>query len=651
VPSPDPGAAAAAIGRVRPAERFPPGVAMALIISNQNGDWNTGSTWIGGNVPVSGTDTVQIKHAVTVAANTSVGTSPATGGTPAVQFEAANASLAINGGTFTCLGDIYFHFASSMMLAAGTSFVIKPAAGQTYKINSVTNAWTITCNGTSGSHCTFKTDLSNGGGAGNAYVVQASGVNMGFLSCSYTDFTNIGSSSQWGVIGVADTASANTAISITNCTFTGCNAQFRMGQGNAWDGNFTFTGNTFSSSVTNSGTGTAGCLFLNSHNAKTSGTRLFNLNSLDKSLVGSSVSSVTFNDNYFGDGYYYLSSMTWNADTDFARNFINITQGSGANTTWYNSARDCYIGQHGTANPHYTNIPPGAPSGSTFTGMLFEAVGASNDGTGDCFLIGNPTSSGTSWTIQKCILIPTLSSNNNAGTLFTLFGTAVNVLLTAEHNTYYAGSGQPGAAVGETDAGSGGVAGYLASLRANICWDATRATQSFYVIYDGSASGGGTTDQVSPTLADYNCPYNLQTAIPAPTYNFTNSGRGYGLHESAVPGAHDLADQDPLFVDRTRNLANWGGTTAGGGTATVAGALATLASNPSLIGQANTGLLAWVRAGFVPTNQNLANATYPGDAATTDAAGNPLGGTIGAMAALTYQPWIFGDQIESNAIG
>lgn len=43
-------------------------------------------------------------------------------------------------------------------------------------------------------------------------------------------------------------------------------------------------------------------------------------------------------------------------------------------------------------------------------------------------------------------------------------------------------------------------------------------------------------------------------------------------------------------------------------------------------------LLWWVYAGFRPTNTSYNNATFSGDTATTDAAGNPLGGALGAMA-------------------
>lgn len=46
---------------------------MATITSAQDGDWNDGTTWTGGSVPVAG-DYVMINHAVTLNANATAGT-------------------------------------------------------------------------------------------------------------------------------------------------------------------------------------------------------------------------------------------------------------------------------------------------------------------------------------------------------------------------------------------------------------------------------------------------------------------------------------------------------------------------------------------------------------------------------------------------
>ncbi len=74
---------------------------------------------------------------------------------------------------------------------------------------------------------------------------------------------------------------------------------------------------------------------------------------------------------------------------------------------------------------------------------------------------------------------------------------------------------------------------------------------------------------------------------------------------------------NPNFVDVTRNLGQWwlhtqGGSDQGSYNANAAAALTALRANPALIGQATTGLLAWVRAGFAPTNVSLHNAAHDG---------------------------------------
>lgn len=146
------------------------------------------------------------------------------------------------------------------------------------------------------------------------------------------------------------------------------------------------------------------------------------------------------------------------------------------------------------------------------------------------------------------------------------------------------------------------------------------------------------TGRGGPTNADYNASWNIKlTAAAGNTY--AHATNGYQGNFSADPGVHDLADQNPQFVDSTRNIGTWytvaqGQTTTGTYTGDVAAAVVRLAANPSLIGLAGTGLLYWVRAGFAPQNTNLKAASYPGDTSTVDANGNPWPGGapgIGAM--------------------
>ena len=620
---------------------------MAAMTTSNSGDWSSttvGHPWTAltgsgtGGVPGSG-DTVVITNAVTVSTNQTVGTQPVTvgiTGTAAIALSTGG-SLAITGGTLTVQGNLYHNGANSTVtMSAGTSIVFFPAASAQYVWafgkNTLNNCILI-ANGSSGSHCTVSTNLSNSGSLATYFTV-ANGYNEGVQTATYTDFVNIGTSANWGVVGGVDNnVVANATLSWTNCTFTACNASIQLGNYSTWDGNCTVSHCTFSSSVGNAAIVTAGCFLIVTKNVATSGTRTLSFNSFDLAMVVNTATSLDITDNYFGGAYYALTSLSWNSA---ARNFVNITAGANNNVTVQNTCQDFYIAGNAAVNQHFVNIPAATPDGTVISGFIFEDTNASSDGTGDCFMLGNPTSAATSWTIQNCITLPTAGTNHGAGVLFTLFGTVNHVLLNAVHNTVYAGS-QPGAAVGETGAG---YAGTLAAYKANLVWNSTKVAGASYKVYDsGHPASGGTADIGSHIGMDYNASWKIYTDEPSTysgnTYSF--AGNGYQMNVStAYAGANDLADQDPGFVDSTRNLAGWGGTTAGGGVATVAGALATIAANPALIGQASTGLLAWVRAGYVPTNSAVSATGWTGDTSTVDAAGTAWPGATPGFGAMAY---------------
>src|SRR5262245_57557548 len=77
------------------------------IISAQSGDWSSTSTWVGGVVPGNG-DTVTIAntHTVTVSDSRIVGSSPNTGGTPAVALGNSGVLQITSGGSIKVRGDI-----------------------------------------------------------------------------------------------------------------------------------------------------------------------------------------------------------------------------------------------------------------------------------------------------------------------------------------------------------------------------------------------------------------------------------------------------------------------------------------------------------------------------------------------------------------
>jgi len=186
------------------------------------------------------------------------------------------------------------------------------------------------------------------------------------------------------------------------------------------------------------------------------------------------------------------------------------------------------------------------------------------------------------------------------------------------------------------------VAGAVVSCQSNIVYAASGTGNGYAVRETGSTF---VLDAV--TLAGHNAFYNANTgsckynagASSATITGYVNlevtnatafASQGGGAGNTQIQTGYDFT-ANPTFVDAARNLAKWGGTTAGGGTATYTAALATLVANPSLLTQATTGLVPYVLAGYVPTNAAFLNTTYSGDSLTTDAAGNPLNGTVGPL--------------------
>jgi hypothetical protein len=613
---------------------------MAAFTSRAAGDWSSGgqTTWTQTGVPGDG-DTTTITHAITISANTTVGASPATGGTQAILLNAGG-SLSITGGTLTLKGDIKQAGANTTVtMSAGTGVTFKPAASATYKWDFGTNSGTtLTCNGSSGSHVTIQTDTTNAG-SGQAYFAFTSGNNQGCTTATYTDLTNMGTSTsaQWGFGAMADKSGSDVSVSITNCTFTHSNCQIKMGTGtNNWDANFTFTNNTFTSSVTNSESGTAGCCFISFHATATNGTRLFQYNSLDAALTsGSNYTSVQTVDNYFGAGYYFTTTGAWGAATNFARNFINITLGAAQNVTSFGDMQDNYFYHSATNNPHFVGGPTVVVlSTMLYKGLIFDT--ACSDGTGDCIFPNGTSGGNRAVTVKGCIVLPHGgASGATAGKLLsTLQSSTSGTTITCEHNTYAALSGEGGLV--QLDETLSSYAGEITSCRSNIIWSGSHGSPDRNYAINDLGSGTIATDAV--TVAGYNG-FLTPTTGTITANGSSTSATGYngikvsgsGFPSSQV-GTGDFT-ADPKFLDNTRNMASYA-QTFGGADGTASGGITYFAANPSKIGT----MVNWVREGFRPTNGTYLNTTYGGDTYTTDSNGNPMVGAVGAMGPVTGAP-------------
>ncbi len=601
---------------------------MAAFTTKANGNWSASgaTTWTQAGVPGDG-DTVTISHNIVVDVDTTIGSdagSAIAGGSATVKTVTINASV-----TLTVKGDISCASSTwlNVIVSAGGTLKMYPSSGVRLKLTTP-GGWPLqlTCNGSIGSRATVTTDKSRSGL--NSWMDITN--RPGLLTATCADFVNWGDATHAGVM--THLFSADGACSITNCTFTNCN--YLLTNDTTNHNNYTFSNNIFTSSSAFTFAGVAQCAIFNFAAAPTSETRTGALNSFDLSISCTYNLEFILTDNYFGSGFLFAGGSSWAADTGFARNLSSVTLADPSMSV-FGSLKDCYFVNQAVGNPHYLTID-NAVTACTVTGLIFESTGTG--GVGDCIFPATIGSGTPTMSVKNCIVLPD-ASDKSSGKLVSYLSTS-KVSVTVEHNTYCSTSGESGL-VGLDETGSS-TAGNIPSCRANLLWAPTGSTNS-YAVFEGT---GGTPAVDAVTVAGYNgfwhpntatCYYNTSTSQAGVTGYSGIKISANTAYPSATIGTGDISG-DPAFVDQTRDLASWGGTAAGGSLATVAGALATIAANPALIGQATTGLLAWIRAGFRPTNVAFKAVSYPADASTTDAGGNSWPGAgpdIGAMAFAT----------------
>jgi hypothetical protein len=581
------------------------------------GNWSASgqTTWNEVGVPGTG-DTVTLSHNVTVDVDTIIGSDPGTGGTAAITFSSgvAGKTLTIAAGkTLTLRGDFVFGASGTsginrLSMAAGSTLSFKPGSGQKYKFNFASNNSGISCAGSSGSHCTVKTDTSLGGLP--AWMNQIAYRSCGMETVTYTDFIDMGDTTNWGVSATRD-YTALSDFSMTNCTFTRCNFNFNGGA-NAWDGNATFQRNIFTSSISISlfgGVLPDSCCKFEFSNTNTSGVRLVDLNAFDKNVyfdwkVASGASGIT--NNVFSRLIAFGSSSIWVTAAQFSGNFL-YTATDGALWTIYGPSTGNYWAHGDPTNPHYVGYPTSLTA-MTFASEIFEGASTTNDGVGDIILPPGFTTGTPTLSVKNCVVVASKTSEEPAGQLGGLNG-ALRVQCTFEHNTMWTKNGSAVfILLNETAAA---YAGQVTSCKSNLLVSKTAGT---YLIND-LLTITSAVDAV--TASDYNAVANPSTGTCY--YNSSTSQAGVSAYKgirvsvnddypNTSVGTHDITLASNPLVDYTRNLATWGATQGSDGS--YSGAITVLLANPALISTATTGLLAWVRAGYAPTNSLLRNAGH-----------------------------------------
>jgi hypothetical protein len=313
--------------------------------------------------------------------------------------------------------------------------------------------------------------------------------------------------------------------------------------------------------------------------------------SYDKRLY-SQGSGLSFSTSYFGgDINRPGAGDTWPSfDSCFLRKTVGFNE-----TICGGPVTNSYLIFDGTPdNPHFLQNNVGGSW--TVTDNVFEAPQLNGTYTDAGDLVFGPAGP---LSLKRNLVVP-VSTGAFAGYapgVLCSNGGFSSTVVTAEHNTCVGRMGSPHMYYGETYSGYAGIYG---SVKSNLVANLSGTVGGTYA-FGGYTNAVTQADGCLSANVTNNGKYGLATGSAGLGYNYPVS--------SGTPGASDVTG-NPNFLAPTRNLATWGATQGADGS--VAGALAVIAANPSLISQATTGLVPWVRAGFAPTNPAYHNAAHDG---------------------------------------
>ena len=538
---------------------------------------------------------------------------------------------------------------TSFTLDEGASLIMDSPSGITYYFNFAylgqiisngatnTGLWPDT---SGGNHCVITTDTTRSGNnsLSNLYggLPNTGSVWGGFITHTFTDFSNIGSSTVFGIVSYiyqTNFAYGTKAITLTNCTFTNCNYWISNDEASPnWQGgSFFFNDNLFSSSVLSSQFAFNSAVGFTLHSAPSSSTKQIQRCAFDKLVYFDAMQSITVQGNVFASSLI-IGTSAWTTAAEFENNLVVFGASIAGNGFCSMAANYFLFTGSSAATLLYGSTAP------TVTNCIFDAeTAAAND------IFYFPSAATVTLTGNILLEVPTTSKC--CGSLFNQSGFTATV----EHNLMV-GYASVGGLFNMTTP----TTGQCTSCRSNILYS-TSATNYVAAVVDATPYK---LDAI--TVAGYNAFHNPTsgtnkynaggTSVSLVGYSgceVTNAtafaAEGGGAGNTQIESGFDFT-ADPTFADSTlRNAAKWNSVVQGG-SATYAAAIATLLATPSLI----PSMLTWVRAGYVPTNVAFKGATYAGDAFTTDANGNPANGTVGP---LGYPTGSLFHQVSMDGLG
>lgn len=533
----------------------------------------------------------------------------------AIYMRGTSSRLIINSSSLITIKGAFVHnqaIASKtdvVTIAAGAGIEFDVPSGSRYPwvlIGANSQFTRLKFNGVAGNRCYLRS--KSGGGV--AYLTLGGSVVGGWLNATYTDFTRIGDASTVGY-GYYLGNNAAAELSLNECDFNSL--------GTISSSTAAHTSATYS--IVN-------CKFINSM-----GTNPLSLSTpgataggvvtgckFDKrpALVGS-VANWTISGNVFNDGVTAGGTAPWIA---FSGNVMRQTTDS-FNMPGDVTGNVLFYDNPARLNPHWIQTAAGLVATKVdIDKNLFLFNGTDPNGNP---IVVNTFPTATPVNVRFNLSPPNAGGKGCAFLESGSDSTFANARITFDHNTICI-EDQHGLEIGHLQTAVESPNRWV-SIHGNLFFGST-STGFKAKNVDSSALE----DIIPPANIGLNGSYKVKAT--SGTAGFTNEGNGFAAKFSTTPGTTDLdldASGGPNFVNGSASLAAWDASLGGPGTE--ANAMTQLLAGTA--GYTPQAVLDYLQSAYCPQNSvlNGVTATYDGTTGyTTDAAGNPLTGTIGAMA-------------------
>jgi hypothetical protein len=475
----------------------------------------------------------------------------AAGGTAAIKVGSAG-KLTIGAITYIRgtlqLDGAYGTYTVALLLSPGAALYLdmsQAPAGAIYRVENTNYARGISAD------CTSQQCSIHGLGGATSLELTSNGLHSPFVIMKHTYLKAVGDSNMPAITSIQ---SETGAIDFEDNTFDGCGSVITAATPT---GSLLISGNVWQNSPLYPNANYAINLAAGSTSAKTTGTRQITGNVLDGTVGGlSTIQDYAISGNYFGQGIVTAGTNTWASFTD---NFVRVSPPTGANydggwtSTLGNVSNVYYLMDpvDGTStNIHWFTVWPGTVDFSMSRAIVEDNSVPSLD-SGEWF-VGTP-SAGKTAAVTKSLQLCDSTGFGHTEILSTLTTNTGHWML--QHNTICGGYGSGGYGAVQLDETRPTSPGTI-TFQGNLIFNSVPA--KWYKLETVNASSPTADVCVSSAACDYNGSYNLAPKTNASCAGCTNQAKSYATKwTSETPGEHDVDDQDPRFVDRTRKVENF----------------------------------------------------------------------------------------------